>query len=154
MAIGDNKVAVNFVRKSLNGDYSPSRTYKYALSSTAFASISANTVASIGAVAGVLPSAGDYVNGTTITGVTLASVSNVVTFDSHNIEIAADAANPSTARTLIVYADAAVNGTQVASTDVVAVIDLTTDVTTPISLVNGMTLNINASGVYTVTVNA
>lgn len=153
MPVGANKVSVGFVRKSLNGDYAPSRTYRYVLSSASFASINANTVAGVSAVAGVLASAGSYVNGTTVSGVTLTLANNDITFNCNSIEITSNVLNPTTARTLIVYADTASNGTQVASTDVVAVLDLTTDGSTPVVLVNGMVFNFNIAGVYRVTVN-
>lgn len=154
MAIGDVKISVNFARKSLDGDYSPASTYKYVLTSATFASINANTVTGISGLTGVLASAGSYVNGTTITGVTLTAAANVVTFDSHNIDIGASPSNPTTARTLVMYSDSPVNGSQIAATDVIAVFDLTTDGSTAINLENGMTLNMNAAGIYSVTVNA
>lgn len=153
MARGDTKISVNYIRKCQAGDYSPARSYKYLLTSATFSSINANSVTGISGLTGVLASAGAYENGGNVAAPTLTASTNTITFDTHDVEIPADPANPSTARTLIIYADSPVNGSQVASTDVVAIVDLTTDGSTAINLTNGVNA-LSTSGIYTVVVNA
>jgi hypothetical protein len=156
MALGDVKIATAHVQRMIDGTYGPSRTYTYALFSTAFSAIDANVVDNVPDIgAGLIAAAGAYTPLTTVTGAAVSVVGNQVRFDCDDIAIAANAANPTTARTLVIFMTSAANGSQpISQSDIVAIIDLTSNGSTPITLTNGANIAINASGLYQATVNA
>lgn len=89
-------------------------------------------------------------NGETLTSVTYTQTSGVGTFDAANVTwTSAASGDPATIKSLVLYSDTATNK------DAVGFMDMTTDGTTAISLLSGdITVNWNASGIFTVTVNA
>lgn len=88
--------------------------------------------------------------GITLTGITYTLAGAVATFDCNDLAwVSASSGDPDTAKTLIVYDDTATNK------DAVGFMDLTTDGTTAISLLAGdVNIGINATGLFTTTVNA
>lgn len=146
MAIGDAKAATAFVKKAFEGDYDlPTDTISWSFVTNPFASIDANAATLDMGDLTVVASSGNYTAGTALTGVTWTQAGNVATLDSDDISVAADAANPASVTCLAIYDNTS------ATDDVLVVVDLTNDGTTPQTTVNGFTDTI--AGILTATVN-
>lgn len=88
--------------------------------------------------------------GIALSSVTWAESSGVATFDAADISWTSSASgDPATIKSLVLYSDTATNK------DAVGFMDMTADGTTAISLLSGdISVAWNASGIFTVTVNA
>ena len=98
----------------------------------------------------VTPGGGYSAGGVALTSVTWAQTTGVGKFDAADFGWTSSASgDPATCKTLVIYDDTATNK------DAVGFMDLTADGTTAISLLAGdISITVNASGIFTVTVNA
>ena len=147
MARGDSKASAAYNQNAYNGAYNHSTdTIAWSLVSNTYASIDVNAASLALADLTIIASAGNYVAGTAWAGKTWAKSGATSTLDGDNITVAADAANPVTACCIAFYNDTS------ATDDVICVVDITTDGTTPVDLTNGFTDTI--AGLIQVTANA
>jgi hypothetical protein len=150
MARGDAKTAPSYILNSLNGDYNlTTDTIAWSLVTDQYSSINVNAAGTLTmSDLTVVASAGNYTAGTALASKSLSRSGATITIDGDDISVAADAANPITARCLAFYNDTSSND------DVLCVVDITSDGSTAVDLTNGFTDTLNALGLIQVTVNA
>lgn len=136
--------------KSGNGAYNNSTdTFSYILITDTYASIDANAANPI--IGSFTPATvgGNYTGKTAMTGVTWTRAGSVSKLIYDPITFAADPANPTDARCLLMVNDTS------ATDDALRVTDLTSDGTTAVDLADKtFSFTMNASGAVTVTTNA
>ena len=148
MARGQSKKFSAYEKNSGLGAFNNStNTFSYALITDDFASVDANAATAVLADFDQVASAGNYVACASLTGVTWTQAGASNTLSANAITFAADPANPTGARCLLIY-----NNTS-ASDQALMVVDLTADGTTAVDTTLGFTANI-PSGLTTITVNA
>ena len=148
MARGDSKRASAYEYNKGLGAYNNSTdVFKWALVTDTYASIDANAATLNMSGVTKVASAGNYVADTTLANTSWAQSGATSTLDGDDFSFAADGANPTTARCLVIYNDTS------AADDIVKVVDLTTDGSTPVDTTQGLTYTVNASGLVAVTVN-
>lgn len=149
MAQGDSKLANEYALQSGNGRYNNSTdTFRIFFCSDTYASIDANAaplnLSSVTQVGG-----GNFpIGGVVLTGVTWTRSGAVSTLDYNDLAtIVKNASNPATIRTAVIVNDTS------PSDDIYKIVDLTTDGSTPIDVVNNdFDYAVNASGSITATV--
>lgn len=148
MARGDSKKFAAYENAKGDGDYNNSAdTFAFSFITETFAAVDANALsASLGDFTAVA-SSGNYVAGTAIANTTWTQVGDTSTLDGDGITFAADPANPTTARCMVIYNDTSVGDSAF------VVVDLTTDGSTPVDTTQGFTANI-PNGIATVQANA
>ena len=148
MARGDQKQFYDYALKSGDGDYkNTTDVFKCALITDTYASVSQGLTNPVLTTFTEAAAGGNYAaGGPTIAGTTWTRSGAVTKLDGGDISILKDASNPITSRCALVYNDT--------STDsAVTVVDLTTDGTTQLDLVNDdLTITWNAAGIWTATV--
>ena len=148
MARGDSKKVSEYDFRAGRGDYdNTADTFAWVLVTNAYASIDADTVLNLASFTQATIG-GNYAGKTALANVTWSRAANVSTLDYDNVTFAADAANPTDARCLVILNDTS------AADDALKIIDLTTDGTTAVDLTQGFTYTVNANGSVTVTTNA
>lgn len=150
MARGDAKASASYLLNSLNGDYDlENDTVAWSLVTDEYGSVDVNAAGtlSMGDLT-VVASAGNYTAATAVGSKTFGRSGAVITLDGADISVAADAANPTTAKCIVFFNDTS------ATDDVICVVDLTDDGSTAPSLVNGFDDTFAATGLLRVTANA
>ena len=149
MAAGDSKLAQEYPLQAGKGAYNNSTdTFRIAFCSNTYASIDA-TAAPFNLSLVTPVSGGNFpATPTALTGVTWTRTGAVSTLDYANLAtIAKNASNPATIRTAVIYNDTST------SDDIYKVVDLTSDGSTPIDVVNNdFDYAVNAAGSVTGTV--
>ena len=149
MAQGDSKLSNEFVLSMGEGTYTnPTDVLRIYFCSDTYASIDANAaplnLSSVTQVGG-----GNFpVGGVVLTGVTWTRSGAVSTLDYNDLAtIVKNASNPATIRTAVIVNDTS------PSDDIYKIVDLTTDGSTPIDVINNdFDYAVNASGSITATV--
>lgn len=148
MARGDQKAFYDYPRKAGLGNYNNStNTFKVALLTDTYASVSQTlTDPVLTSFTEVTPGGNYSAGGITLTTVTWTRAGAVTKLDADDVSLLKDASNPANARTALVYNDTV-------SDNAYSVVDLTTDGSTPLDLVNNdLNITWNASGIITATV--
>jgi len=149
MARGDSKRASAYEYNKGLGSYNNSTdVFSWSFVSDTYASIDVNAASLSMSDVTLVASGGNYTAGTTLANTTWAQSGDTSTLDADDFSFAADGANPTTVRCLVIY-----NNTS-ASDDILKVVDITTDGTTQVDTTQGFTYTVNASGVVQVQVNA
>lgn len=148
MARGDSKNMSEYDFRSGRGEHNNATdTFNYVFVTEQFSAVDANTASASLSDFTQVPSSGNYVANSALANPSWTRSANVSTLDFDDFSIAADAANPTTALSMIIY-----NGTS-ANDTVKKIIDLTTDGSTAVDMTQGYTHQFNASGSATVTTN-
>lgn len=148
MARGDQKAFYDYPRKAGLGNYNNStNTFKVALLTDTYASVSQTlTDPVLTSFTEVTPGGNYSAGGITLTTVTWTRAGAVTKLDADDLSLLKNASNPANARTALVYNDTVADNAY-------SVVDLTTDGTTPLDLVNNdLNITWNASGIITATV--
>lgn len=150
MARGDSKNMAEYDFRSGQGQHNNSTdTFNYVFVTEQYTAVNENgTAASLSDFTQVT-SSGNYVANSALANPswTRAGNSNVSILDFDDFSIAADAANPTTALSMIIYNSTSANNT------VKKIIDLTTDGSTAVDMTQGYTHQFNAGGSATTTTN-
>jgi hypothetical protein len=147
MAVGDTKRASEYDKLMGEGKFNMGAdVFKYVFITESYTAIDANASAIGISNYTKVPSSGNYVQDTALTGVTWTRVGQITTFDFDGFSFGADGANPTTAKTAVVYNDTSLGK------EVYAYVDMTIDGgTTPADTTLGLTYNVSASGAGTIT---
>ena len=148
MAVGTSKRASAYIRGMGLGTYNNSTdVFKWCLVTNTYASIDANAATLNMSSVTKVASAGNYVQDTTIANTSWAQSTNTNTLDGDDFSFAADGSNPTTARCLVIYNDTS------ASDDILKIVDLTSDGSTPADTTLGFNYTVSASGLTYIQVN-
>lgn len=149
MARGDIKrfTAYEF-NKGLGAFNNSTNVFKWVMITEQYSAVDENAVSANLAGFTQVATAGAYTANQTIASTTWVQTGGVVALDGADTSFAANASNPITGKSILVYNDTAT------SKDTVAIIDLTSDGSTAADTTQGLTLTFNASGIVGVTVNA
>lgn len=149
MARGDGKLASAYTFNLGTKKYDAAADgYAYYFVTDAFAAINANAPSLALADFTLVASSGNYTQGTALSGVTYTQTTDKSELKASNFSFLADAANPTTARCMII-----VNTTSPLS-DVVSIVDLTTNGTTQADMTQGFEYSFPSGVVYSIQVNA
>ena len=148
MARGDSKRASAYEYNKGLGAYNNSTdVFSWSLVTDTYASIDVNAASLNMSDLTLVTSSGNYVAGTTLANTTWTQTTDTSTLDGDDFSFAADGANPTTGRCLVIY-----NNTS-ASDDIVKVVDITTDGTTQVDTTQGFTYTVNVDGIVETQVN-
>ena len=147
MARGDSKSFSEYSTDAGNGDYNNSTdTFKYVIVTNDYTSIDANVVNPKLADYTQVASAGAYVANTTLANTTWTRSGAVTTFDADDFSFAANASNPTTGKSILIYNDTSTGKSAI------CIVDLTTDGgTTAADTTQGLTYTVAAGGIFKVT---
>jgi hypothetical protein len=150
MALSDSKRTSEYDLQSGLGAYNNNtNVFKFVIITESFTAIDANAVAIGIANYTKVPSAGAYVQDTTLANSAWSRSAAVTKLDYDDFSFAANASNPVTGKTIAVYNDTSTNK------DVYKYIDMTADGgTTAADTTLGLNFTVNAGGAGTVTTNS
>ena len=147
MARGDSKRFSEYDLESGNGTYNNSTdVFKWVIITDSFTATDADMASPQLSSFTQVASAGLYVANTTIANTTWARAGAISTLDGDDYSFAADGANPTTGKSILIYNDTSPNK------DGLEIVDLTTDGgTTPADTTQGLTYTVAAGGISKVT---
>lgn len=147
MARGDSKSFSQYATESGTGTYDNANdVFKWVIVTESFTATDADAANPSLTDFTQVASAGQYVANTTIANTTWSRSGAITTLDGDDWSFAADGANPTTGKSILIYNDTDVGKSAL------AIVDLTTDGgTTPADTTQGLTYTVNANGIYRVT---
>lgn len=147
MAISDSKSFSYYGFESGEGDYDNTNdVFKWVIIEEGYSTIDSNAVNPTLSDFTQVASSGNYVANETIANTTWLVSGDTSTLDGDGWVFAADGANPTSGRTILLYNDTS------ADKSALALVDLTTDggVGSPVDTTQGLTYNIPVTGIYEV----
>lgn len=147
MARGDIKRFSAYSLDAGNGEYNNSTdVFKWVIVTDDYTAIDANTLTSALADFTQVVSGGAYVANSTIANTTWTRSGAVSTLDGDSWSFAANASNPTTGKSILIYNDTSINK------DALCIVDLTTDEgVTAADTTQGLTYTVNVDGITKVT---
>ena len=147
MAISDSKLFSAVPLEAGDGDYNNTTdVFKWVLITEGYDSIDSASVDPTLSDFTQVTSSGNYVANSTIANTTWTRTGAITTLTGDSWSYAADGANPTTAKSLLIYNDTS------ADKSAYCVVDLTVDGgVTPADTTQGLTYTVNANGIYRVT---
>tara|TARA_R110000850_G_scaffold256145_1_gene382031 strand:+ start:953 stop:1405 length:453 start_codon:yes stop_codon:yes gene_type:complete len=147
MSRGDSKKFSEYDLESGKGTYNNSSdVFKWVIITDSYSATDADMLAPQLSAFTQVPSAGLYVANTTIANTTWTRAGAISTLDGDDYSFAADGANPTTGKAILIYNDTSPNK------DGLEIVDLTTDAgTTPADTTQGLTYTVAAGGISKVT---
>lgn len=149
MALSDSKRMSEYDYQQGLGTYNNNtNVFKWVIVTESYSATDENTSAIGIANFTKVPSAGNYVQDTTLANSAWTRAAAISKLDYDDFSFAADGANPTTGKMIAVYNDTS------AGKDVYKLIDMTSDGgTTPADTTLGLNFTVNAGGAGTVTTN-
>lgn len=149
MAVGDSKRTSEYdYQMGLKAYNNNTDTFKFVFITEQYSDIDEDATAIGISNFTKVSSAGNYVQDTTLANSAWSRSAAVSKLDFDDFNFAANASNPTTAKTLAIYNDTSTNK------DVYKFVDLTSDGSTAADTTAGFTYTVNANGSGTITTNS